>query len=83
MLLTFCPNLQTPYSPSTVRFIVDGLIHDDVQVRRLAIKLTQFILKQKKIKVKKITANPYELAGVPKPEVIVPGNFFIHVEINI
>ncbi|XP_048486309.1 proteasome activator complex subunit 4 isoform X4 [Plutella xylostella] len=72
-MLTYCPSLQTPYPPSAVRLIVNCLIHDDIAVRRTAIRLTHFALKQRKHKVKKITIDPYEAAGVPKPGTFVPG----------
>lgn len=75
-MLTYCPSLQTPFTPNTVRFIVNSLIHDDIAVRRTAIRLTHFALKQRKHRVKKIKVDPYEIAGVPKPEKNIPGILF-------
>lgn len=73
-MLTYCPLVQTPYPPRAVRLMVRSLLHDDIIVRRTAQKLTHFALKQRKHKLKKIEVDPYEIAGVPKPEKHIPGN---------
>ncbi|XP_050354061.1 proteasome activator complex subunit 4-like isoform X2 [Nymphalis io] len=72
-MLTYCPLIQTPYPPRAVRLMVQSLLHDDIIVRRIALKLTHFALKQRKHKIKKIKVDPYEVAGVPKPDRHVPG----------
>ncbi|CAH0594191.1 unnamed protein product [Chrysodeixis includens] len=72
-MLTFCPSLQTPYPGFAVRPIVHALLHDDITVRRTAQRLTHYVLKQRKHKLVKVKMDPYEIAGVPKPEKHVPG----------
>ncbi|CAH2094496.1 unnamed protein product [Euphydryas editha] len=72
-MLTYCPLIQTPYPPRAVRLMVRSLLHDDIIVRRTAQKLTHFALKQRKHKLKKIEVDPYDVAGVPKPENHIPG----------
>nr|XP_026489617.1 proteasome activator complex subunit 4B-like [Vanessa tameamea] len=72
-MLTYCPLVQTPYPPRAVRLMVQSLLHDDIAVRRTAQKLTHFALKQRKHKIKKIEVDPYEIAGVERPEKLVPG----------
>ncbi|XP_047537196.1 proteasome activator complex subunit 4-like [Vanessa atalanta] len=72
-MLTYCPLVQTPYPPRAVRLMVQSLLHDDITVRRIAQKLTHFALKQRKHKIKKIEVDPYEIAGVERPEKHVPG----------
>ncbi|KAL0869183.1 hypothetical protein ABMA27_007467 [Loxostege sticticalis] len=71
-MLTFCPSVQTPYTPRAVKVIVKSLLHDDIAVRRTAQRLTHYVLKQRKRLMKKIVFDPYEIAGVPKPEKHVP-----------
>ncbi|XP_052744002.1 proteasome activator complex subunit 4A isoform X2 [Bicyclus anynana] len=72
-MLTYCPLVQTPYTPRAVRLMVRSLLHDDIAVRRTAQKLTHYALKQRKNVVMKIEVDPYEIAGVPRPEKHVPG----------
>ncbi|CAG4953561.1 unnamed protein product [Parnassius apollo] len=72
-MLTFASSVQTAYPACAVRFVVRSLLHDDVAVRRLALRLTAFVLKQRKRKHAKITVDPYQVAGVPRPERHVPG----------
>ncbi|KAJ2953222.1 hypothetical protein O0L34_g801 [Tuta absoluta] len=72
-MLTFCPTAQTPYPPRAVRLIVRSLVHDDIAVRRTAQRLTHYALKQRKRPLKKIQIDPYEVAGVKRPEKHVPG----------
>ncbi|KAF9405402.1 hypothetical protein HW555_013842 [Spodoptera exigua] len=72
-MLTFCPSLQTPYPGSAVRGMVQALLHDDIAVRRTAQRLVHYVLKQRKHKLIKIEIDPYEIAGVPRPEKRTPG----------
>ncbi|XP_068618966.1 proteasome activator complex subunit 4-like isoform X2 [Battus philenor] len=72
-MLTSCSSVQTPYPPRAVDFIVHALVHDDIAVRRTAQRLVAFCLKQRKRRTVKITVDPYEVAGVPKPKVHIPG----------
>ncbi|XP_045502357.1 proteasome activator complex subunit 4-like [Colias croceus] len=72
-MLTFCPSLQTPYPPRAVKLFVKSLVHENITVRRIAGRLTLYAIKQRKRKVKKINVDPYEVAGVPKPETHIPG----------
>jgi hypothetical protein len=75
-MLTFCPSVQTPYTPRAVKLIVSSLVHDNVTVRRTAQRLTHYVLKQRKRPIKKIAVDPYEVAGETKPENYVPGKLF-------
>ncbi|XP_075982496.1 proteasome activator complex subunit 4-like isoform X2 [Anticarsia gemmatalis] len=72
-MLTYCPSLQTSYPVCAVRAAIRSLLHDDIAVRRTAQRLTHYVLKQRKHKLVKMFVNPYEVAGVPKPEKRVPG----------
>ncbi|XP_013170818.1 PREDICTED: proteasome activator complex subunit 4-like isoform X2 [Papilio xuthus] len=72
-ILTSCSSLQTAYPPRAVHFMVQALVHDDITVRRSAQRLVAFCLRQRKKKVVKMTVDPYQVAGVPKPKVHVPG----------
>ncbi|XP_073950503.1 proteasome activator complex subunit 4-like isoform X2 [Choristoneura fumiferana] len=72
-MLTSCPSVQTPYTPRAVRLALRSLLHDDIFVRRSAQRFTHFVLQQRKRDLKKITVDPYEIAGVEKPEKSVPG----------
>ncbi|CAH0756348.1 unnamed protein product [Diatraea saccharalis] len=72
-MLTFCPSVQTPYPARAVKLIVKSLLHDDIAVRRTAQRLTHYVLKQRKRPFKKIKVDPYDIAGVPRPENHVPG----------
>ncbi|XP_039757771.1 proteasome activator complex subunit 4A-like isoform X2 [Pararge aegeria] len=72
-MLTYCPLVQTHYPARAVRLMVRSLLHDDIAVRRTAQKLTMYALKQRKNKIKKIDIDPYEFAGLPRPEKHIPG----------
>uniref|UniRef100_A0A2A4JML8 Proteasome activator complex subunit 4 C-terminal domain-containing protein n=1 Tax=Heliothis virescens TaxID=7102 RepID=A0A2A4JML8_HELVI len=72
-MLTFCPSLQTPYPGAAVRGMVRALLHDDIAVRRTAQRLVNYVIKQRKHKIVKVEIDPYEIAGVPRPEKRVPG----------
>ncbi|KAJ8723976.1 hypothetical protein PYW07_007956 [Mythimna separata] len=72
-MLTFCPSLQTPYPGAGVEAMLRALLHDDIAVRRTAQRLTHYVLKQRKHKIVKMSVDPYEVAGVPRPDTRVPG----------
>ncbi|XP_035449064.2 proteasome activator complex subunit 4B isoform X2 [Spodoptera frugiperda] len=72
-MLTFCPSIQTPYPGFAVRGMVQALLHDDIAVRRTAQRLVHYVLKQRKHKIIKIEMDPYDIAGVPRPEKRTPG----------
>ncbi|XP_041968894.1 proteasome activator complex subunit 4-like isoform X2 [Aricia agestis] len=72
-MLMFLPQPQTSFPARAVRLILRLLIHDDIAVRRAATNLTLYVLKQQKRKIKKVDADPYEIAGVTRPETPVPG----------
>lgn len=72
-MLTFLPLIQTPYPPRAVHLMVRSLLHDDIVVRRTALRLTHFALKQRKRKLKKIEVDPYDIAGIRRPEHHIPG----------
>lgn len=66
-MLAFCPSVQTPYPPAAVRLIVRSLVHDDIAVRRTALRLTHYVLKQHKRPLQKISVDPYEVSGQARP----------------
>ncbi|XP_063387134.1 proteasome activator complex subunit 4B-like isoform X1 [Cydia fagiglandana] len=72
-MLTYCPSVQTPYTARAVRLALHSLLHDDIAVRRTAQRFTHFALQQRKRELKKIKVDPYEIAGVKKPEKFEPG----------
>ncbi|CAK1553892.1 unnamed protein product [Leptosia nina] len=72
-MLFSCPSLQTQYPPRAVKLFAKGLLHENIGVRRIAQKLIHYALKQRKRKLKKIEVDPYEVAGVTKPEKHIPG----------
>lgn len=72
-MLSFCPSVQTHYPAAAVRLMLRCLLHDDIAVRRTALRLVHYALKQRKRPPLKTPADPYEVAGVPRPAVPVPG----------
>ncbi|KAM3962486.1 LOW QUALITY PROTEIN: proteasome activator complex subunit 4 [Aphomia sociella] len=72
-MLSFCPSIQTPYPSKAVKLMVHSLIHDNIAVRRIALRLVYYALKQVKRPLKKIHVDPYEVAGIERPEKHVPG----------
>lgn len=66
-MLAFCPSVQTKYPPAAVRLILRSLVHDDIAVRRTALRLTHYVLKQHKRPLRKISVDPYEVAGKSRP----------------
>ncbi|XP_059053279.1 proteasome activator complex subunit 4-like [Achroia grisella] len=72
-MLSFCPSIQIEYPTKAVKLMVNSLLHDNITVRRIAQRLVYYTLKQVKRPLKKILVDPYEVAGVPRPEKHVPG----------
>ncbi|CAH4031865.1 unnamed protein product [Pieris brassicae] len=72
-MLIFSASLQTQYPPRAVRLFTKCLLHENFVVRRLAQRLVYFALKQRKRKLNKIKVDPYQVAGVEKPETHIPG----------
>ncbi|KAG6452438.1 hypothetical protein O3G_MSEX007632 [Manduca sexta] len=72
-MLTFCPSLQTPFSARAAGAVSRALLHEAAAVRRAALRLTQYALKQRKRPLVKTTVDPYQVAGVPKPDKRIPG----------
>ncbi|ELW47867.1 Proteasome activator complex subunit 4 [Tupaia chinensis] len=67
-----------------IRFFVENLNHDAIVVRKMAISAVAGILKQLKRTHKKLTINPYEISGYPKPTQILagdrPDNHWLHYD---
>ncbi|XP_012505294.1 PREDICTED: proteasome activator complex subunit 4 [Propithecus coquereli] len=67
-----------------IRFFVENLNHDAIVVRKMAISAVAGILKQLKRAHKKLTINPYEISGHPKPIQILagdrPDNHWLHYD---
>lgn len=65
-----------------IRFFVENLNHDAIVVRKMAISAVAGILKQLKRTHKKLTINPYEISGYPRPAQILagdrPDNHWLH-----
>ncbi|XP_031770190.1 proteasome activator complex subunit 4B-like isoform X2 [Galleria mellonella] len=72
-MLSFCPSIQTEYPSNAVKLMLHSLLHDNITVRRIAQRLVYYTLKQVKRPIKKILVDPYEMAGVERPEKPVPG----------
>ncbi|EPY88734.1 hypothetical protein CB1_000157005 [Camelus ferus] len=69
-----------------IRFFVENLNHDAIVVRKMAISAVAGILKQLKRTHKKLTINPYDISGYPKPTQILagdrPDNHWLHYDSN-
>uniref|UniRef100_A0A2K5P667 Proteasome activator complex subunit 4 n=1 Tax=Cercocebus atys TaxID=9531 RepID=A0A2K5P667_CERAT len=67
-----------------IRFFVENLNHDAIVVRKMAISAVAGILKQLKRTHKKLTINPCEISGYPKPTQIIagdrPDNHWLHYD---
>lgn len=72
-MLTTCSSLQTNYTAPVVKLCLELLIHEDITVRRTALRLMLFILKQYKPTLKKVEVDPYDMAGCERPARRTPG----------
>lgn len=66
MALYFIRELVHPdvkYGPEVVKYVLRTLLHDSIQMRKLAIRVTVFILKQHKRPHKKVKVSPLSLSG--------------------
>ncbi|XP_012271997.1 proteasome activator complex subunit 4 isoform X2 [Orussus abietinus] len=71
MAMGFIRDLVHPdqeYSPRVVHYFLDALIHDSLDVRKIAIKTVIYMLKQQKRKHPKVTANLAELQKSRPPQ---------------
>ncbi|PNF36512.1 hypothetical protein B7P43_G15901 [Cryptotermes secundus] len=69
MALSFLRDLvhpDLPYSARTVRYFLHTLIHDSLELRKIAIRSTVFLLKQQKRAHKKILIDPLSFSGGEK-----------------
>lgn len=64
---------DSKYSPSAVRYFLKLMVDETLRVRRIAMKVVQFILLQNKPKFKKFSVDPYQ-HYVKSADRIFPGN---------
>lgn len=76
-MVTTCSSLQTFYTAPVVKLCLELLLHEDITVRRAALRLMLFILKQYKPELKKVEVDPYEMAGCERPKKRTPGKIYI------
>jgi hypothetical protein len=65
MALSFLRDLVHPdlqYPPRIVRYFLQMLIHDSLELRKIAIRSTVFLLKQQKCSHKKIVVDPLKIS---------------------
>lgn len=78
MALSFLRDLVHPdvaYPPPVVRCFLNTLIHDSLELRKIAVRSVIFLLKQQKRTLKKITVDPYGVVeGIVKPGRVCPGD---------
>lgn len=78
MALSFIRDLVHPnikYNERIVRYVLQTLVHDSLELRKLAIRVTMYILKQHKQKHKKITIDPLQFSPeAPSTTSLVPGH---------
>ncbi|XP_049827617.1 proteasome activator complex subunit 4-like [Schistocerca gregaria] len=78
MALSFVRDLVHPdlaYPPRVVKYFLNTLIHDSLEVRKIAIRGTVFLLKQQKRPHKKIVIDPRSFLkdGIKLESKIIPG----------
>ncbi|CAH0386282.1 unnamed protein product [Bemisia tabaci] len=68
-------HLDENYPAEVVSTFLNNLIHDQLDLRKIAIRCVIFVLQQQKRSRVKITVDPYKISGVEKPSSrVVPGN---------
>lgn len=55
------------YPPDIIRYTVHNLINESIEERKIAVQIVRFIMKQQKREHVKLSMDPYQIAGVPKP----------------
>lgn len=78
MALSFIRDLVHPevkYNDKMVQYVLQTLLHESIEIRKLAIRVTVFILKQHKQHHKKIKIDPYSISGETPldSDKIIPG----------
>lgn len=76
-LLPAIVHLDVPYPPKAIKLILNCLIHDSILIRKIAIKLTVFVLKQRKQSHKKVDIETTTLNGISSDATsrnCIPGN---------
>lgn len=84
-LVTALVHLDMPYPQNTIKLVLNCLINDSILVRKMAIKLIVFILKQRKRVHKKVfieSSTFIEGASETEHGKCVPGiqTYMIHVD---
>lgn len=61
------------YSPQIVKFCLNSLINESLEIRKIAIRIFTFILLQNKPEYKKIEIDPYSFSEGNKSDKLKPG----------
>lgn len=56
------------YPPDIIRYSVHNLINESIEERKIAIQIVRYVMKQQKREHIKIQVDPFQIAGVAKPE---------------
>uniref|UniRef100_A0A6B2EKU9 Proteasome activator complex subunit 4 n=1 Tax=Phlebotomus kandelakii TaxID=1109342 RepID=A0A6B2EKU9_9DIPT len=64
---------ETKYPEIVARYVVNNLINDSLEERKIAVRTMTFIMTQQKREHKKITVNPFSIAGVEPTTNLLPG----------
>lgn len=79
-LLPAIVHLDVPYPSKAIKLILNCLIHDSIVIRKIAIKLTVFVLKQRKQSHKKVDIESSSIKEISSNAVnrdCVPGNSYV------
>lgn len=61
------------YSPKVIKFFLKSLVNESLNIRKIALRVTIFILIQNKPVFSKIKINPYSVNGQPLEQKVCPG----------
>lgn len=66
-MITILVHPFVKYPTDIIRYSVHNLINESIEERKIAIQIVRFVLKQQKREHLKIQVDPFQIAGVPKP----------------
>uniref|UniRef100_A0A1B0D4X7 Uncharacterized protein n=1 Tax=Phlebotomus papatasi TaxID=29031 RepID=A0A1B0D4X7_PHLPP len=64
---------ETKYPEIVARYVVNNLINDSLEERKIAVRTMTFIMTQQKPQHKKITVNPFSISGTEPKTKLLPG----------
>lgn len=76
MALSFIKDMvhaDVKYNPQVVKFFLNALINDSLEIRKIALRVFLFILLQNKPKYKKVVIDPYSFSNCKEKSKITPG----------